>query len=127
MASRTASVTGLVTVTFAPCTASPCGSTTVPDTVAVFTCARNADAQRNSKITHAAAHTPRLRIPCIEAPLFFFGLTAPRGDRITTQTDESDTWLLLQSPTQFNSNLAVSWIRVRKVTRRRAVAKRELR
>src|ERR1700737_1271744 len=58
---RAAPVAALVTVTLAARTAKPCGSVTVPDSVAVLTCAALRTAQLRTSTQRIIAHTPSLR------------------------------------------------------------------
>src|SRR5712672_1574578 len=58
---RCAPVVALVTVTCAPRTAKPCGSVTVPERVAVLTCATPLPAKLRSNTKRIVTHTHRLR------------------------------------------------------------------
>src|SRR5690348_5664191 len=58
---RSAPVAALVTETLAARTAKPCGSVTVPDRVAVLTCAVPLGALLKISTQRIIAHTPKLR------------------------------------------------------------------
>src|SRR5439155_12429147 len=101
-------------VTFAPLTGKPCGSDTVPDRVAVFTCAeavmtqpstsKSRSAPANMNFNEADTHPPSLRCmtPPSWAPEELPLPLAVAGQPAVSKMKQLNTRLLLQYSVAFN-------------------------